>query len=112
MSSPITPYFFNWAFNRHRGAAIKPHWDLIPDDTDVLITHGSIFRILDTTESGQHVGCKDLMQKVTELNLKVHCCGHIHEAYGSMQRLNTTFVNASVLDINYKLVNAPIVLDI
>lgn len=38
--SPYTPFFYNWAFNRHRGEAIKHHWDLIPHDTDVLVTHG------------------------------------------------------------------------
>lgn len=29
--SPITPWFFNWAFNRHRGEPIRRHWDLIPE---------------------------------------------------------------------------------
>jgi len=28
--SPITPWFFDWAFNRERGEDIKKHWDLIP----------------------------------------------------------------------------------
>lgn len=39
--TPITPWFNNWAFNRERGAEIKQHWDLIPADTEILITHGS-----------------------------------------------------------------------
>ncbi|HEX8516878.1 MAG TPA: metallophosphoesterase [Bacteroidia bacterium] len=42
--SPITPYFFNWAFNRHRGDDISKYWDLIPMDTDILITHGPPFQ--------------------------------------------------------------------
>lgn len=38
--SPVTPTFGrDWAFNRDR-YSIKPHWDLIPRDTEVLITHG------------------------------------------------------------------------
>src|SRR5947209_6179907 len=28
--SPVTPWFFNWAFNEHRGEEIRRHWDLIP----------------------------------------------------------------------------------
>lgn len=38
--SPIQHEFFNWAFNRKRGKEIKKHWDLIPSDTNILITHG------------------------------------------------------------------------
>ncbi|WP_308873929.1 metallophosphoesterase family protein [Thiothrix subterranea] len=38
--SPIQPEFCDWAFNRERGEAIRQHWDKIPADTDVLITHG------------------------------------------------------------------------
>lgn len=54
--SPITPWFFNWAFNRHRGEDIRKHWDLVPNDTDILITHGPVYTILDKTTSGKHAG--------------------------------------------------------
>lgn len=74
--SPITPWFFNWAFNRHRGDLIKRHWDLIPKDTDILITHGPMFRVLDKNSENQHVGCKDLFNKVKEIKPKVHICEH------------------------------------
>lgn len=106
--SPITPWFFNWAFNRHRGEPIKRHWDLIPIDTDILITHGPIFRTLDKTSEGQHVGCKDLFNKVQDINLKAHVCGHIHESYGTVEKFGTKFINASVLNANYELTNSPI----
>lgn len=106
--SPISPWFFNWAFNRHRGDPIKKHWDLIPIDTDILITHGPIYKTLDTTVDGQHVGCKDLYNKVQEIKPKVHICGHIHEAYGTVDKDGTKFINASVLNVNYQLTNSPI----
>ena len=38
--SPYQPFFMNWAFNRQRGPQLQAHWAKIPDDTDVLITHG------------------------------------------------------------------------
>ncbi|MEO6251927.1 MAG: metallophosphatase domain-containing protein [Ferruginibacter sp.] len=110
--SPITPWFFNWAFNRHRGEPIQRHWDLIPNDTDVLITHGPIFRTLDTTKDGQHVGCKDLFNKVHEIKPQAHICGHIHEAYGMVEISGTKFINASVVNEKYNLVNTPIVFEI
>lgn len=108
--SPITPYFHNWAFNRHRGAAIRAHWDLIAEDTDVLITHGPAKGILDKIASGQHVGCVDLLQRVQQLKLKAHICGHIHEAYGMEIHGGVKFVNAAVLDENYLLTHEPILL--
>lgn len=106
--SPITPWFFNWAFNRHRGEPIKRHWDLIPLDTDIIITHGPVFRALDKTTGGEHVGCKDLFNKVQEVKPKVHICGHIHEAYGIIDKSGITFINASVVNARYEMVNRPI----
>lgn len=110
--SPITPWFFNWAFNRHRGDSINRHWDMIPIDTDIVITHGPIFRTLDTTISGQHVGCKDLFNRIHVIKPKVHICGHIHESYGTIVKNGIKFINASVLDEKYELSNTPIIFEI
>jgi len=110
--SPITPWFFNWAFNRHRGDPIKRHWDLIPMDTDILITHGPIFRTLDANSKGQHVGCEDLFHKVHEVKPKVHICGHIHESYGTIDKANIKFINACILNEKYELTNSPIVFEL
>ncbi|MEO0042003.1 MAG: hypothetical protein RL329_1451 [Bacteroidota bacterium] len=110
--SPITPWFYNWAFNVHRGAAIAPYWAQIPADTDILVTHGPPYGILDETVTGFKVGCEALAQKIQTLNLKIHVFGHIHEGYGVQKVGETTFINASVLDLNYKLSNLPVVLTV
>jgi Icc-related predicted phosphoesterase len=110
--SPISPWFFDWAFNRHRGSEIKAHWDKILIHTDVLITHGPAFGILDKTFRGEAVGCRDLLDKVNEIKPKFHICGHIHEAYGEVKMGKTHFINASVLNLNYQLTNAPILIEI
>lgn len=110
--SPVTPWFFNWAFNRRRGHEIARHWDLIPDDTDILITHGPMFRRLDKNKDGQHLGCKDLFLRSQELNLKAHIFGHIHEDHGIMEKEKVKFLNASVVNAKYELVNEPLVFDI
>lgn len=106
--SPVQPWFHDWAFNRQRGADIKKHWDLIPDDTTILITHGPAKGILDRTVYGQEVGCADLLDAVDRVRPAFHICGHIHEAYGVVERDKTTFINASVLNEDYRLVNAPV----
>jgi Icc-related predicted phosphoesterase len=110
--SPISPWFYDWAFNRHRGEPIKKHWDLIPTNTDILVTHGPVFGMLDYTISGMRVGCEELLLKVEAIKPKFHICGHIHEAYGMQKKENTTFINASVLNEKYVLVNEPIVFEL
>ncbi len=110
--SPIQPEFFDWAFNRKRGSDIRKHWDLIPSETDVLITHGPPFGILDKCMNGQRVGCEDLLKKVNELKPKVHAFGHIHEGYGVKVFDRVTFVNACILDVNYKVKNKPVSLEL
>lgn len=111
--SPIQPWFFEWAFNRQRGADIRKHWDLIPADTELLITHGPPYGILDeVVRDPRPVGCRDLLHKVSELQqLKIHVFGHIHEGYGYRDVGGTLFLNASVLDEHYALKNRPILVD-
>lgn len=110
--SPITPWFFRWAFNRKRGAPIARHWELIPANTDILIIHGPPYGILDTVINEQHTGCKDLLKKVLEIKPKAFVCGHIHESYGWVKRHGIQFVNACVLNESYELVNKPVVFDL
>jgi Icc-related predicted phosphoesterase len=105
--SPITPWFYDWAFNRERGKEINKHWKLIPENTDILVTHGPPFGILDTVGQG-HVGCEALLKKVKAVKPRVHVFGHIHESFGSFENKDTRFINASVLDDEYELRNKPV----
>jgi hypothetical protein len=55
--SPVTPIFEDWVF-MHGTATIGTYWDAIPDDTDVLITHGPARGVLDQVlPEGERVGC-------------------------------------------------------
>ncbi|GAP72044.1 hypothetical protein SAMD00024442_22_37 [Candidatus Symbiothrix dinenymphae] len=107
--SPVSPWFFGWAFNRNRGEDIRKHWQLIDKDVDVLITHTPPFGILDRTISGGHSGCEDLLKAVNQIKPRYHLFGHIHEAYGTVQSGETTFVNGSVLDDLDVMRNEPVV---
>ena len=111
--SPVQPWFYDWAFNR-MGTDICRHWDMIPLDTDVLITHGPMKGILDMTTRGVSTGCPYLLEKSAEMtNLKLFVCGHIHEAYGKFEFPDGgVFVNASTLNFNYQVQNKPIVVEI
>ena len=111
--SPWQPEFYNWAFNLPRGAAIREKWRLIPENTDVLITHGPPFGILDSVPGGLKVGCEDLATEVLQrVKPKVHVFGHIHHSYGHTIKDNTIFVNASTCTEQYEPFNPPIVIDL
>ena len=114
--SPVQPEFNSWAFNRKRGSDIDKHWNLIPADTDVLITHGPPFNILDSTSMTKGpVGCERLRMHVNErIKPQIHIFGHIHSAHGLTLLHNTIFANVSQLTDYYELRDdyKPIVLDL
>lgn len=112
--SPHQPWFFDWAFNQPRGGeALAYYWSLIPDDTEVLITHGPPFGILDKPFGRQEsVGCELLLKRVKDIRPRLHCFGHIHGSYGCEQIGETLFLNASLCNELYKPVNAPHVVDL
>jgi len=108
--SPITPAFNNWFFSANRGNEIAKIWKKIPKDTDVIITHGPPYGVLDETLRGEKVGCYDLGLAVIKIEPRYHIFGHIHLEGGKAVFQNgTTFINCSVLDEDYDLVNEPII---
>lgn len=103
--SPWQPEFSRWAFNMPRGDSLKNIWSNIPDDVQVLITHGPPHGIGDLVNN-THAGCMDLLNRVTKLNdLFLHVFGHIHSGNGhyvsdAMRTVN--FCNAAVCSENYE----------
>lgn len=106
--SPVQPTYGGWAFNReetrHTASVRHPwiglHWNMIPDDTDILITHGPAYGVLDQTRSGP-AGSRLLLERINEIKPALHVCGHIHGGRGIMNGDSTVFVNASSLDEGY-----------
>jgi len=113
--SPYQPRFFDWAFNLTRGAELAEKWKLIPDDTDILITHGPPFGILDEVQRQyfiENTGCEELIKRVETIKPKLHIFGHIHCGYGTTEKFGVKFVNASNCDESYEPTNAPVVIDL
>lgn len=111
--SPIQPEFCDWAFNRKRGAEIARNWAKIPDDTQVLVTHGPPWGILDqvwgnpynSVTGPENLGCRELRKRTDELeHLKLHVFGHIHDSNGIYidQATQKKFVNAAICNEEYK----------
>ena len=111
--SPWQPEFYNWAFNLKRGAKLQEKWDLIPLDTDILVTHGPAYGYGDFVPNGENVGCSNLLDTIiTKVNPKVHIAGHIHSGYGESFAHGTHFINAATLNESYMVTNKPIIFEI
>lgn len=108
--SPWQPRFYNWAFNLDRNSdEIEEKWKKIPDDADILITHGPPHGILDWVNyNSMHVGCERIGRYVDKVKPSIHCFGHIHEQNGIDVIAGTTYINASVLDGRYNYSNKPV----
>jgi Icc-related predicted phosphoesterase len=127
--TPWQPVFGNWAFNA-TAERLARQWSLIPDDTDILISHcppygyGDLAPRKITAEnekewpSPEHAGCPHLRDRVLALpRLKLHVFGHIHVGRGLYHAVNAKghairLVNAAVVDERYELVHSPFAFDI
>lgn len=105
--TPHTKLFCNWGFNRTH-EELKNLYGKIPDDTNILVTHGPRYGVLDRLESGEHVGEKELNANVERLlDLQLHCFGHIHCAHGVENNGRFTAANCAVVDDRYNYTWGP-----
>ena len=114
--SPWQPEFYNWAFNLPRCSQdLMRVWNQIPENTDILITHGPPQGHLDISGPPYNegdLGCELLRVKVDEQPPKIHVFGHIHGSYGYKFHNGTHFFNIEVLGENYMLrKDAPVTVD-
>ncbi len=114
--SPITLRFHDWSFMRDPGEDIDKHWRLIPQDTDVLLTHGPPFGILDAVDRAnglkEHTGCGSLLARTQEVRPRLHLFGHIHEGRGESTCNGVRYLNVSSMDKQYRIRHQPVVVDL
>ena len=110
--TPWQPEFYNWAFNLPRGEIINKVWSLIPNDIDVLITHGPPFGHLDNASKDNcKLGCEGLLNRIEVVKPKIHAFGHIHGGYGYKEFKGIHLINAASLDEAYDYTNKPLTID-
>jgi Predicted phosphoesterases, related to the Icc protein len=112
----MNPHCKAFTFDNEEELAEK--WALIPDDTEILITHSPPCGILDQIAFhekdayDEYAGSESLAKRIVELKkLRLHIFGHIHEHGGQKEMyLNNqiVFINASHVNENYRPVNRPI----
>ena len=78
--SPWTPYCGNWAFSPKDYRDLEDYFAKIPEDTNILVTHGPPQGCLD----GRAYGSQALFKNVKRCTkIQLHVFGHIHESYGT-----------------------------
>lgn len=87
--SAWTPSDFQMSFTYYPGEG-QEFWEKVPRDVDVLITHGPAKGMLDNDK-----GCLDLAERMSDLNIKAHLFGHIHEAKGQEVKNGVIYSNAA-----------------
>ena len=100
-------------------AALAAVWQQIPDDVDVLLTHGPPRGHLDLAVprgfgmGRKHAGCEHLLHAVMQrVRPAFHVFGHIHEGYGTKTDGATTFINAASCTVRGQCTQPPIVFDV
>jgi len=97
------------AFGLDTEYELAKKFDLIPNDTNILITHSPPNGILDKGRE-EHLGSTQLSRIVLSRDnlpsLKLHVFGHIHKCGGRILDTGLVkFVNASYMDEEYKFCN-------
>ena len=110
--SPVTP-LYGGAFGILKSEDRKRHWAQVPDGTDILITHGPPYGVLDTALGSQHnEGCPELLEAVLRVTPRLHVFGHCHGAYGVLRTKHTLFVNAALFGQAGDLDKPPMVIEL
>jgi Icc-related predicted phosphoesterase len=109
---PWTPRFFDWAFQIDTPGQDEEIFGRVPENIDVLLTHGPARGIRDLVPRGELVGSPALLRALDRVRPRIHAFGHIHEGYGMTLRNGTLCINASTCTGNYKPTNPPIVVDL
>jgi Icc-related predicted phosphoesterase len=95
--SPNTP-LANTAFGLPSSADRRRLYATIQDDTDIIISHGPPFGVLDIAPgSNYHAGDPELLEAAQRVQPMLHAFGHIHGAGGSEELDGTLFVNACLM---------------
>jgi Icc-related predicted phosphoesterase len=106
--SPVT-HLRSGAFAMYDELERAKIWDLIPTDTDVLVTHIPPAGILDwEQDSSEPVGCKALRRQLRRVRVKLHVFGHVHQAGGNCDTEGVRFINAALTDSQGDLIRDPI----
>ena len=113
--TPVQLPFNNWAFNRDE-ESIQKYWDNIPKGLDILLLHSPPYGILDETHhpsfASEHIGSRSLLRRIEKVRPKLVVYGHNHSEHGVVEKDGIKYVNASLVDEEYKMTRKPIMVEL
>jgi len=113
--SPWSLEFYNWGFNLSE-EKLSLVWDKIPEGLDFLLLHGPPFGIMDMTCNpgypSKRIGSKSLIKKIKEVRPKYVVFGHNHGEPGVIEEDGIVFINATLANDYYDIVNPPTLIEI
>lgn len=88
--SPYSNTFDDYVFNEGFGD--------IPDDADVIITHGPPKGVLDYLEDYGNIGSEELKKVLEDREFEAHIFGHVHQQHGKQgDSYNVSVVNRELV---------------
>lgn len=99
--TPWVPNLPGWAFYAD-DAFLAAATRIIPEDADIVISHGPPNGYGDQVLRGSHVGNPTLTSWISKNQPELVVCGHIHEDHGRWEMGDTTLINASYVDVRYQ----------
>jgi Icc-related predicted phosphoesterase len=101
--TPLSGKFGKWAFMRQEDELQRAYVE-IPNDTDIVISHGPPKWYGDQCRNGYYAGSPSLRDRITELRPLFTAVGHIHEARGIYVTESCgTVINSAAVDLDYEL---------
>lgn len=109
--TPWQPNYGDYAFNlaEHQ---LYQKWQLIPHDTDILISHGPPRYYGDWCKRNIRVGSATLFERIYEVRPKLVICGHVHEDHGHFRFNDTHIYNVSLRNRYHKVQHPPTVIEL
>lgn len=99
--TPWQKPFCGWAFNIPEDE-LEQKWNLIPDDTDILICHSPPHGYGDYC-SGEHQGSPSLTKRIEDISPALVVYGHIHQGRGIYNIGNTILANTACGFMEFEL---------
>ena len=86
-------------------------YEQIPNDTNIVVTHGPPYGVLDQAPGSEyHAGCRQLLAAMQRVKPRLHVFGHAHGCFGMMDTPETLFANVALLGSDGSLSNPAVVL--
>lgn len=95
--TPWQLHFGNLAFNAPEDGEefLERRYSIIPEDVDIIISHGPPYGYGDLNFHDENCGSKALLNTIRKIQPKLVVTGHIHNAQGIYYIGKTTVVNAA-----------------